>query len=98
MTKRQKLQDRWAVAARAILVGVATSVEEAEQDARSINKLRGAAITAKVEHNALAALLIAKGVIRETEYLEFLSQCMEEEARFCLHAFDEETGTKTKPC
>lgn len=69
-------KQRYACALRAMQSGVAAT---SEARARSPKHLRVGVNSALVDSGALAALLIAKGVITEVEYAEALAFGMERE-------------------
>jgi len=94
MTDQEKIeaaQQRYLAAAHAMQSGVAGETafhqSKGERDTATEPKhLRVGVNTAKVDHGALVALLVSKGIITNLEYFETLADHMEaEQSRYEAH-------------
>lgn len=71
-------RDRYLAAAHGMQAGVATKMHY-DPNHTAPKHLRVGVNSAMVEHNALATLLMARGVITEAEYVTALADAMERE-------------------
>jgi hypothetical protein len=88
-------KERYFAALHAMQSGVALQLEH-NPSGGSPKHLRVGVNSAKVEHAALAKLLIDKGIITEAEYTEALAEMMEREVRMYEDELTRMYGGQTK--
>jgi len=86
-------RDRYLKAAHAMQSGVAAEHARGSDDG-SRKHLRVGINAAMVDHGGLVALLIAKGIITEAEYVKAIADKMEKEVADYERRLSEEIGTK----
>lgn len=93
MASKEEYAARYAAAAHAMQSGVKSEMELGSRDTEP-KHLRVGVNSALVDSAALAALLIAKGVITEDEYLEAIAAGMEREVTTYETRLSAALGTK----